>query len=79
MCYLSDAVRGQRSELQPVPLCGSVFCDSDKIPKTVSVAEEKVWLACDFSPWPTGSLALLLSSTALDGRRRPEHLKIVGS
>lgn len=70
---------GQRSELQPVPLCRSVFCDSDKIPETATVAEGKVWLACDFSPWPTGPLALGLRSTALDGRRRPEHLKIVGS
>ena len=70
---------GQRSELQPVPLCRSVFCDSDKIPETVTVAEGKVWLACDFSPWPTGPLALDMRSTALDGRRQPEHLKIVGS
>lgn len=43
------------------------------------MAEEKVWLACDFSPRPTGPLVLGLSSTALDGRRRHEHLKIVGS
>lgn len=70
---------GQRLELHPVPLCGSVFCDSDKIPETVTVAEGKVWLACDFSPWPIGPLALGLRSIALDGRRRPEHLKIVGS